>query len=94
MIYAADDNAECIELAKDIFSYYNVIQVENTSPKFDVRGLQVLSQKSNSVKRKILIELGFITSPKDSKALFTNLDLIAQQIYDGLLLNINKIFKK
>ena len=92
VIYPADDNAECIELAKDIFKYYNVVQVENTSPKSDVRGLQVLSQKSNSVKRKILIELGFITSPKDSKALFTNLDLIAQQIYDGLLLNINKNF--
>ena len=52
MIYPADDNAECIELVKDIFSYDNVVQVENTSPKFDVRGLQVLSQKSIQSKEK------------------------------------------
>lgn len=92
VIYPSTDNAECIELATDIFSFYDVVPVESTSPKSDVRGLQVLSQKSNTIKRKVLVELGFITTPKDSKALFTNINKIAQQLYDGLLKNINKNF--
>lgn len=92
VIYPSTDNTECIELARDIFSSYNVVEVESTSPKSDIRGLQVLSQKSNTTKRKVLIELGFVTTPKDAKALFTNINLIAQQIHDGLVININKSF--
>jgi N-acetylmuramoyl-L-alanine amidase len=63
------------ELAVDIFSYYNVVPVESSSPKKDVRNLQVL-RTSNKTKRKVLVELGFITSPKDAKALFSNIDLM------------------
>lgn len=59
--------------------------------KKDVRGLQVLSS-SNNAKRKILIELGFVTTPKDAKRLFSNIDKIAQQLKDGLLINIQKVF--
>ena len=77
------------ELAKDIFSYYTVVPVEPSSPKKDVRNLQVL-RNSNKTNRKVLIELGFVTSPKDAKALFSNIDLIAQQLYKGLLKNLKK----
>ncbi|OBW41373.1 N-acetylmuramoyl-L-alanine amidase [Chryseobacterium sp. MOF25P] len=92
VIYPDSDNTECIELAKDIFTTYNVVPVESNSPKIDVRGLQVLSQIQNTTKRKILVELGFVTSPKDSKALFSGIDTIAKQLYDGLIININKNF--
>ncbi|OCG46046.1 hypothetical protein A9G35_05990 [Gilliamella sp. Choc5-1] len=56
-----------------------------------VRNLQVL-RASNKTKRKVLVELGFITSPKDAKALFSNIDLIARQLYEGLLKNIKKFY--
>ena len=79
------------ELAEDIFSYYTVVPVEPSSPKKDVRGLQVL-RNSNKTNRRVLIELGFITSPKDAKALFSNIDLIAQQLYKGLLKNLKKYY--
>lgn len=92
VIYPDSDNTECIELAKDIFTTYNVVPVESNSPKIDVRGLQVLSQIQNTTKRKILVELGFVTSPKDSKALFSGIETIAKQLYDGLIININKNF--
>ncbi|WP_139422852.1 hypothetical protein [Chryseobacterium mulctrae] len=60
--------------------------------KIDVRGSKVLSQIQNTTKRKILVELGFVTSAKDSKALFSGIDTIAKQLYDGLIININKNF--
>lgn len=66
-----------------------MVPVEPSSPKKDVRGLQVL-RNSNKTKRKVLIELGFISSPKDAKALFSNIDLIAHQLYKGLLKNLKK----
>ncbi|SCC32390.1 N-acetylmuramoyl-L-alanine amidase [Gilliamella intestini] len=66
-----------------------MVPVESSSPKKDVRNLQVL-RASNKTKRKVLVELGFITSPKDAKALFSNIDLIAQQLYEGLLKNFIK----
>ena len=92
VIYPSTDNSECIELATDIFSNYDVVEVESNSPKIDVRGLQVLSQAQNTVKRKVLVELGFVTTPKDSKALFLGVNTIAQQLYEGLIVNINKNF--
>jgi N-acetylmuramoyl-L-alanine amidase len=92
VIYPSSDNAECIELASDIFSSYNVVAVEAESPKIDIRGLQVLSQKENTTKRKVLVELGFVTTPKDAKSLFLNTDLIARQLSQGLEVNINKNF--
>jgi N-acetylmuramoyl-L-alanine amidase len=95
VIYPKISDSEIValskELAVDIFSYYNVVPVESSSPKKDVRNLQVL-RTSNKTKRKVLVELGFITSPKDAKALFSNIDLIAQQLYEGLLKNIKKFY--
>lgn len=52
--------------------------------KIVVRGSKVLSQIQNTTKRKILVELGFVTSPKDSKKIFSGIDTIAKQLYDGL----------
>ena len=93
VIYPNITNSEVValskELAEDIFSYYTVVPVEPSSPKKDVRGLQVL-RNSNKTKRRVLIELGFISSPKDAKALFSNIDLIAHQLYKGLLKNLKK----
>lgn len=79
------------ELAKDIFNFYNVVNVEKTSPKEDVRGLQVLGN-SNHTTKKILVELGFVTTPKDANSLFSNIDRIAQQLFDGIMLNIKKYY--
>ena len=81
----------CKELAKDIFTYYNIINVEKTSPKIDIRGLQILGT-SNLTPRKILVELGFVTSPKDANLLFSSIDIIAKQLFDGILLNVNKYY--
>jgi N-acetylmuramoyl-L-alanine amidase len=83
--------ANTSELGKDIYSNYNVVAVESNSPKKDVRGLQVLGT-SNKTKRKVLIELGFVTTPKDAKALYSSVDTIASQIKSGLTVNINKHF--
>lgn len=74
---------ESIQLGKDIFRFYNVVQVEKDSPKEDVRGLQVLGA-TNKTKRKVLVELGFLTTPRDAKALFTNIDRITEQLYQGI----------
>nr|WP_245630723.1 N-acetylmuramoyl-L-alanine amidase [Apibacter mensalis] len=93
VIYPNVGNDEVIrlskELAVDIFSSYDIVEVEKNSPKQDIRGLQVLG-KSNKTKRKVLIELGFVTSPKDAKLLFTKIDEISVQIRDGLLKNLKK----
>ncbi len=67
--------------------YYNVVKLHN-SPKKDIRGLRT----SNKATRKTLIELGFVTTPKEAKALFSNVDLIGSQLTKGLLENINKKF--
>lgn len=72
-----------IQLGKDIFRFYNVVQVEKGSPKEDVRGLQVLGT-TNKTTRKVLVELGFLTTPRDAKALFTNIDRITEQLYQGI----------
>ena len=79
-------------MATDILSSYNVVAVETQSPKIDVRHLQVLSQSENTIKRKVLVELGFVTTPKDAKNLFLNVDLIARQLAEGIMRNIHKNF--
>jgi N-acetylmuramoyl-L-alanine amidase len=84
-------SANCSELAKDILSLYNIVAVESESPKIDVRGLQVLST-TNKTDRKVLVELGFVTTPKDARKLYPNVSVISQQLYNGLLTNIEKSF--
>lgn len=79
------------QLAVDIFKFYNVVQVESNSPKEDVRGLQVLGS-TNKTNRKVLVELGFVTTPRDAKAMFSNIDKIAEQLHQGLVFNIKNNF--
>lgn len=81
----------CKSLSTDIFQKYNVINVEKASPKEDTRGLQVLSS-SNLTKRKVLVELGFVTNPKDASLMFSNIDRIALQLFEGITINVNKNF--
>lgn len=91
VIKPAAADADCTTFATDILGTYNVVPVDDASPKADVRGLQILSG-SNKTKRKALVELGFVTTPKDARALFGNVNTIAQQLHDGLVVNINKSF--
>jgi N-acetylmuramoyl-L-alanine amidase len=91
VIYGSTSDNDSKELATDIFSNYNVVTVESSSPKVDVRGLQVFSA-TNKTNRKVLVELGFVTSPNDAKKLFTNVDTIANQLADGLIINIKKSY--
>ncbi|GIZ16029.1 N-acetylmuramoyl-L-alanine amidase family protein [Capnocytophaga catalasegens] len=79
------------QLAEDIYKYYNIIEKEKDSPKEDIRGLQVLSS-SNKTKRKVLVELGFLTNPREAKALFSNIDKIAEQLVKGLIYNIENSY--
>lgn len=74
----------CKAFASDILSLYNVVNVESTSPKEDERGLQVLGS-SNKTPIKVLVELGFVTSPKDANAMFLNIDKIANQLFKGVM---------
>ena len=71
--------------------YYNVVEVETDSPKKDVRGLRVL-RTTNKTKRKTLVELGFLTSPSDAKKMFSNINLMAEQLTKGLIENIEASF--
>jgi N-acetylmuramoyl-L-alanine amidase len=91
VIYSGTADTKSQELAVDIFSSYNVVTVEANSPKTDVRGLQVLSG-SNKTERKVLVELGFVTSPADAKKLFGGVNTIASQLEAGLIVNMNKNF--
>lgn len=79
------------KLAEDIFKYYDVVNVDEESPKKDVRGIQVL-KSSNKTKRMVLVELGFLTNPQDAKKMFSNIDKIAEQLAKGLLYNIENDF--
>lgn len=79
------------ELAVDILSCYDIVKVVAASPKIDKDNLVVL-RGTNKTTRKVLVELGFLTTPKDAIALFSNIDQIAQQLYEGLLININKYY--
>lgn len=89
-IYSSTDNVvESKKIATDIMKYYTVVEVEKDSPKKDIRGLRVL-RTTNKTKRKTLVELGFLTSPSDAKKLFSNIDLIAEQLVKGLILNIKE----
>lgn len=90
-IHSSTDNIEeSKELSTDIMKYYNVVELHN-SPKKDIRGLRVL-RTSNKAIRKTLIELGFVTTPKEAKAMFSNINLIGSQLAKGLIENIDKNF--
>lgn len=79
-------------LAEDIMRHYTIVPVESNSPKADVRGLDVLNPSKNKTERKVLVELGFITTPMDANALFLNEQLAADQLKQGIVENILKNF--
>ena len=91
-IYSAVQNlTEGSEIATDMMKYYTVVEVEKNSPKKDVRNLYVF-KPVNKTLRNTLVEVGFVTTPKEAKILFANRKLIAEQLAKGLLENINKNF--
>ncbi|MCX8580743.1 N-acetylmuramoyl-L-alanine amidase [Gilliamella sp. B3482] len=79
-----------LELANDIFNCYTVVNIGKKHP--DARNNVGVLWGKNQTKDKVLIELGYITPPKDAKSIYDNMDLIAEQLAQGLVININKHF--
>jgi len=88
---AAANTSEGKELSADIMKHYSVVHVESASPKKDVRGLGIFRSK-HKAKYVTLVEMGFITNPKEAKAMFDNTKKIGDQLGKGLLENIKKNF--
>lgn len=86
-------NSLQFEFAKDILYFYNVVQKTNT-PIVKNTDLQVLSPKLNNAFRKTLVELGFMTNPNDVKLMMDKIQIIAEQIVNGLERNISKVYYK
>ena len=40
----------------------------------------------------MLVELGFLTNPREAKSLFSNIDKIADQLAKGLIYNIENSY--
>lgn len=87
----ADICAKSRELGLDIMKYYTVVKVESESPKVDIRGLQVLGS-TNKTQRQVLIELGFVSTPKEARKLFSSVNEIADQLKRGLIEHISSKF--
>ncbi len=83
------DITEGKEIAEDIMSHYDIVEVEANSPKQDSRNLYVF-KAVNKTKRTTLVEIGFVTTPKDAKKMFANQTKIAEQLVQGLEDNIKK----
>lgn len=84
------DDAQ-IQLAKDVYKYYSVVKIMSKSPAQD-NNLQVLSPTQNNAKRKVLVELGFVTNTSDFDAMKNNAALEAKQIAMGLEYNISRYY--
>lgn len=86
------------ELAIDMLRFYDVVDHKKNHPLKDTAQNVGLLNKSENTKRKklverrTLVELGYITNPKDAKAMFGNIDKMAEQLVQGLLYNIDKYF--
>lgn len=90
-----DYNERQKEFAKDVMNFYNVVTLDNDSPKNDVRKIRVLSVTENKAVRKTLVELGYVSNPTEYNTLNSNVDTIATQLAKGIELNISKkYFKK
>jgi N-acetylmuramoyl-L-alanine amidase len=77
--------------ADTILKYYTVVEKMSKHPNART-DLGVL-ETGNKTKYKTLIELGFISSLKDAKAMYANKNLIAQQIIQGLEEHIDRYFE-
>jgi N-acetylmuramoyl-L-alanine amidase len=90
------DDALGKELAIDVLKFYTVLPINYPHPrKRSNLGLLNNVNKTKEkrlVERRTLVELGFVTTPKDAKIMFENIDKIAEQLVQGLLYNIEKYF--
>lgn len=89
VIYYEGDKKR-LELANDIFSCYTVVNIGKKHP--DARNNVGVREGKSQSKYKVLIELGYITHPKDAKSIYDNMNSIAEQLAQGLEININKHF--
>jgi len=96
VVYNVDDQ-DGAELAADLFSNYTILDINTTTREHPAprNNVGVVGDK-NKATRKALIEFGFMTSPKDARAMFTDLsrEQMADQIISGLELNINRYFNQ
>jgi N-acetylmuramoyl-L-alanine amidase len=90
MYSSIHDIKEGKELASDMLKYYTVVKVVN-SPRKDERNLYIF-KNDNKTKRITIVEVGFLSNPKEAKILFSNINLIAIQLIQGLEKNIKKNF--
>lgn len=75
------------QLAIDLLDNYDTTNILPKSPH-KRSDLGVLGS-SNKSKKKVLIELGYLTSPIDAKNIVTNKNKIATLLVNGLTKNIN-----
>jgi len=80
------------EFAKDITSYFDVTELNN-SPRGDTRGLGVLASNHRTL-RKVLFEIGYITNPNEFAIIKESVSRIATQIVLGLEANVARYYKK
>lgn len=86
------------EIASDILRFYTIVPHSEKHPRKDTNQDVGLLNNTNRAKekklveRRTLVELGFITTPKDAKIMFENINKIAEQLVQGLLYNIDKNF--
>lgn len=83
-IYSDDASKQ---LAIDLLDKYDITNILSKSPH-KRNDLGVLGS-SNKTKKKVLIELGYLTSPLDTKNIVNNKDKIATLLVNGLIKNIN-----
>ncbi len=92
-IYASINHTKLSKkLASDILKYYSVIPILTESPKKDIRNLAVF-KPYHKTKRVTLIEMGYVTNPKEAKKLFSNSKKIGKEIARGLDEHINNEYK-
>lgn len=83
-IYSDDASKQ---LAIDLIDKYDITNILAKSPH-KRNDLGVLGS-ANKSKKKVLIELGYLTSPLDAKNIVSNKDKIATLLVNGLIKNIN-----
>lgn len=81
-----DDTSK--QLAINLVSSYDITTISSKSP--DKRTDLGVLKSSNSSKKKVLIEIGFLTNPLDAKNIINNKDKIATQLVKGLIKDINE----
>ncbi|NRS94143.1 N-acetylmuramoyl-L-alanine amidase family protein, partial [Frigoriflavimonas asaccharolytica] len=83
-IYSDNDSKQ---LAIDLLYKYDITNILSKSPH-NRSDLGVL-KSGNASKKKVLVELGYLTSPIDTKNIINNKDKIATLLVNGLIKNMN-----